>query len=124
MLDGVPFFAPLSRRAREALTRESQRVTFPAGAVVFAEGDMGDRFFVIESGTVAVTIGGAAIRDLAAGDFFGEIALLQDVPRTATITATSDLVARTVERDTFLAAVTGHGTALERAEAVVTRYVR
>lgn len=124
LLDGVPFFAPLGRRTREALARESQTVSFPAGSVVFAEGDAGDRFYVIESGQVTVAIGGVHIRDLGAGDFFGEIALLQDVPRTATITATTDLVTRTVGRETFLAAVTGHGTALEKAETVVTRYVR
>lgn len=124
LLESVPFFAPLTRRTREALARESQVASFPAGAVVFAEGDAGDRFYVIASGTVKVTIAGEHIRDLGAGDFFGEIALLRDVPRTATITATSDLTARTVERDIFLSAVTGHGAALEGVEAVATRYVK
>jgi CRP-like cAMP-binding protein len=58
---------------------------------------------------------------LAEGDAFGEIALLRDVPRTATVTATSTLVMRAIERDAFLSSVTGHGEASDEAERVVDR---
>jgi CRP-like cAMP-binding protein len=91
---------------------------------VFREGDQGDRFYVIEAGSASVSIEGRPVRELAPGDFFGEIALLTDVPRTATVTATAPLTVRTIERDAFLAAVTGHGAALETAHAVATRYAK
>jgi CRP-like cAMP-binding protein len=93
--------------------RESETASLADGTVVFREGDQGDRFYVIEAGSASVSIEGRPVRELAPGDFFGEIALLTDVPRTATVTATAPLTVRTIERDAFLAAVTGHGAALE-----------
>jgi CRP-like cAMP-binding protein len=89
--------------------------------VVFSEGQHGDRFYVIESGTADVTIRGEYVRTLSAGGSFGEIALLRDIPRTATITATTDLVTRVIDRRHFLPAVTGHGDAADEAELVVGR---
>ncbi len=88
----------------------------PAGAVVIREGDPGDRFYILESGAVRVTRGGVAVRRLdAPGDAFGEIALLRDVPRTATVGADEPTVLLVLGRDAFLAAVTGYP--LVRAEA-------
>ena len=86
---------------------------------MFSEGDGGDLFYVIESGTVEVSIAGKVVNSLVPGDSFGEIALLRNIPRTASITATSDLIARTIERDRFLAAVTGHGDAADQAELII-----
>jgi CRP-like cAMP-binding protein len=108
----------------ETLARESEIQDFTNGQVVFREGDHGDRFYVIESGSASVTIDGRPVRELGPGDFFGEIALLTDVPRTATVTATAPLTVRTVEREAFLTAVTGHGAALQTANAVATRYTK
>jgi MFS family permease len=124
LLETVPFFAPLSRRVVEGLARGSELATFAAGTTVLAEGEVGDRFFVIESGSADVTVRGEHIRRLEAGEFFGEIALLRDIPRTATITARTDLVTRSVERDHFLSAVTGGGLAEERAEAVASERLK
>ena len=84
-----------------------------------AEGDVGDRFFIIETGTVDVTIRGEHIRTVGPGGSFGEIALLRDIPRTATVRAETPLVLRTIERDTFVAAVTGHGEATAQADQVI-----
>ena len=86
---------------------------------MFAQGDPGDAFYVIAAGALDVTVDGAPVSPLAAGESFGEIALLRDTPRTATITARepSDLWA--LARTDFLAAVTGHGAATEAAEHVV-----
>lgn len=120
-LRGVAMIGMLPDHVLERLARRSRVVSVPAGQTVFNEGDSGDLFYVIESGTVDVSIRGEHVRPLAAGDSFGEIALLRDVPRTATVTATSDLVARVVERDLFLSAVTNHGEAADEAEAVVSR---
>jgi CRP-like cAMP-binding protein len=93
-----------------------------AGASVFLEGDHGDRFYVIESGTAVVSKSGLPVAELGVGESFGEIALLRDVPRTATVTAVSDLTARAIDRRHFLPAVTGHADASEQAELVVGRF--
>ena len=123
LLSGVSFFAPLPHRVMETLARESETLTIADGAVVFSEGDQGDRFYVIESGSASVSVDGRPVRQLGPGDFFGEIALLSEIPRTATVTATAPLTVRTIERGAFLAAVTGHGAAMATASAVATRYV-
>jgi CRP-like cAMP-binding protein len=81
---------------------------------VIREGDSGELFYVIGEGEVEV-----AGRTLGKGDSFGEIALLRDVPRTASVTAISSVVLYALERDVFVAAVTGHEPAHATAEAVV-----
>ena len=116
-------FGVLPENVLERLARASQVVKVAGGQTVFVEGDQGDLFYIIESGSIDITIRGEYIRTLSAGDSFGEIALLRNVPRTATITATADLVARIIERDHFLRAVTGHGDATDEAEAVITRWL-
>ncbi len=121
LLRAVPFFAPLPESVLELLARRSKVVRTHAGSAVFSEGDEGDVFHVIDSGTVEVTIRGAHIRNLGPGDSFGEIALLHELPRTATVVATTDLVTRTIDRSRFLAAVTGHEDASRRAQEVSTR---
>jgi predicted MFS family arabinose efflux permease len=117
---GVPMLGVLPEVVLERLARVSELVRIPAGQAVFTEGDPGDRFYVIESGTVDVSIRGDFVRSLGQGDSFGEIALVRDIPRTATVVAGSDLVLRALDRGDFLPAVTGHGDAVEQAELVVT----
>ena len=119
LLRGVPFLAVLPAAALEALARRAVAVTVPAGEAVFGQGDHGDRFYAIAEGEAGVTIDGEELAALSAGDWFGEIALLRDVPRTATITARTDLDLLALERDDFIAAVTGHAPTAEAAGAVV-----
>ena len=88
---------------------------------VFHQGDHGDRFYVIEQGTVDVLIDDQSVNRLAQGESFGELALLRDVPRAATVVATSDTVLRAIDRRHFLPAVTGHTEANEQALLVVGR---
>ncbi len=121
LLRAVPFFAPLPESVLELLARRSKLVTTTAGCAVFSEGDAGDMFYVIDSGTVDVTIRGAHVRYLGPGDSFGEIALLHELPRTASVAATTDVVTRTIDRSRFLAAVTGHEGASRRAQEVAAR---
>ena len=120
LLRRVAILGVLQENVLERLARSSRTVAVPSGQAVFSEGDGGDLFYVIESGTVDVTIRGAFVRTLSVGDSFGEIALLRDMPRTATVTTTSDLVARAIHRDKFLPAVTGHGDAADAADQVVS----
>jgi hypothetical protein len=119
-LRAIPMFAALPPPVLERLAASAEAMTVPAGAAVFQQGDVGDRFYVIVSGRAAVDIDGAQSAELGPGDFFGEIALLRDVPRTATVRAVEELRLYAIERDEFLAAVTGHAPSLEAAHSVVT----
>src|ERR671931_1339872 len=117
LVDGVPMFAPLSIAAKEHVAAKLVEVPVAAGEVVIRAGDHGDRFYVVADGELEVTNG---FRSKAAhGDCFGEIALLRDVPRTATVTATMPSRLYALERDDFLAAVTGHSAVRSAGEAVV-----
>ena len=98
----------------------SSAVEGQPGDVLIREGDEGDRFYAIEEGTVVVSKEGRWVADLGPGDYFGEIALLKDVPRTATVTAKTDVKLYTLERDVFIPAVTGHHDVQELAETAMT----
>jgi MFS family permease len=119
LLRSIAMFAPLPPPVLERLASAAALVTVSAGDVVFVRGDTGDRFYAIESGRAAVELEDGEARELGAGDFFGEIALLRDVPRTATVRALDDLRLYALERDDFIAAVTGHAPSREAADSVV-----
>jgi CRP-like cAMP-binding protein len=87
----------------EGLARDLEADSIRSGWV--AEGDVGDRFYLIADGTFDVTIAGCPVRTLGPGDGFGEIALLRDVPRTATVTACTDGLLYRLERPPFLDAL-------------------
>jgi hypothetical protein len=93
------------------------------GAVVIRQGEPGDRYYLVERGELAVTVDGRPVRTVGPGDDFGEVALVRDVPRTATVTAVSPALLHAIERDEFLTALTGHprglGTAAERAQRIL-----
>jgi CRP/FNR family cyclic AMP-dependent transcriptional regulator len=91
-LNDVPFFSSMSEQDLAAVARQADEMSVAAGSVLAREGELGDEFFVIESGTAEVTRGGAPVAKLGAGDFFGEIALIREERRTATVTATSPMV--------------------------------
>lgn len=120
LLRGVPLLALLPESTLERLARALVPVTASAGEVVIREGDHGDRFYVIESGEVEVTKDGRHVASLGPGDFVGEIALLREVPRTATVTATAATVLQSLDRDHFIPAVTGQRTFSEAADVAMT----
>jgi CRP-like cAMP-binding protein len=120
LLQQASIFAPLDRPTLENLARRLVELSVPAGRLVIAEGEVGDRFYLIESGAVVVTHEGRELRREQAGDFFGEIALLRDVPRTATVTTTEDSVFRVLEREDFLSALDGSSEVRTRAEDIVS----
>jgi MFS family permease len=114
LLRGVPMLAALPESVLERLAREAVPATFPAGHVILREGEPGARFYIVEKGQVAI-LG----RTFGPGDGFGEIALLRDVPRTATATAVTDAELVALEREPFVAAVTGHAPAAAAADTLV-----
>jgi MFS family permease len=120
LLQGVPMFVPLTPSTVDGLARKLVRIPVPAGGVVLREGEDSDRFFVIESGLVEVTQERIVLRQEGPGEYFGEIGLLRDVPRTATVTAVEDTVLMALGRDEFLAAVTGQSEAFRAADDIVS----
>ena len=116
LLRGVEILAPLPPVRLERLAASLVPVRLPAGATVIREGEEGDRFYVVGEGEVEIQG-----RTFGPGSSFGEIALLRDVPRTATVTAATDVLLHALERDDFLAAVTAHEPSTAAADAVIAR---
>jgi MFS family permease len=116
LLRSMPLFAALSPPTLEALARALQPLSLPAGVDVIRQGDTGDRFYVIADGEVELARDGRLAATLRRGDGFGEIALLYDVPRTATVTTRLASELYSLEREAFLLAVTGHAGAQRAAE--------
>jgi hypothetical protein len=113
-------FAPLPAPELEGLARSLVPVDVEAGTVIIREGDPGDRYYAIAAGEATVIHSGAVTATLRRGDGFGEIALLRDVPRTATVTAATDMQLYTLDKDAFLAAVTGHAPTHSIAAQIVS----
>ena len=91
LLRQVPLFADLERRELEMIGQSLKERTFAAGDTIATEGERGVGFFVIQDGEARVTVGGEERRRLGAGDYFGEIALIAETDRTATVTAETEL---------------------------------
>jgi hypothetical protein len=119
LLRNVPFLAPLPAPTLEALAGRLERVRVPAGATIVRRGERGDRFYVIADGEAEVAADEQVASVEKRGGYFGEIALLLDVPRTATVTARTDTELLALEGPDFIAAVTGAPSAHEAADAVV-----
>ena len=119
LLRGIGFLAELPEPVLERLAAAATVVDPAAGQPVVSRGDPGHHFYVVAEGRAEVELEGAEKRELAQGDSFGEIALLRDVPRTATVRALDSLRLYAIARADFLAAVTGHAPTLDAAESVV-----
>lgn len=120
ILGSVPIFAPLPGMTLEHIAGRLVPLRLEPGTVVVRKGDPGDRFFIVADGTVEVSEYGRAISEIGPGGYFGEIALIRDVARTATVTTKSQTVLYALDRDDFLAAVTSHAPSAEAAEEVVS----
>jgi MFS family permease len=115
LLRATSLFAPLGVPALESVARSLTPVEVSAGTDVVLLGDAGDNYYVIADGRLSVSVGGVLTR----GDGFGEIALLAEVPRTATVTALTNARLYALAKDDFLAAVTGHPTARREADRLL-----
>ena len=125
LLRGTRLFSPLPAPQLEAIARRGTWLTYPSASVLIREGDPGDRYYVLASGAVRVEQGGRVLRTIdRQGEGFGEIALLRDVPRTATVTTITEVAVLAIDRAPFLAAVTGHPDAFTMADREVAVRLR
>jgi MFS family permease len=119
LLRSIDIFAPLPPAVLESLARSLVPMKIEPGREVFRQGDLGDRFYIVAGGEAEIVSDGRIVAVTGLGGYFGEIALLRDVPRTATVRAKSELELFALERDDFIAAVTGHAASADAADAVV-----
>jgi CRP-like cAMP-binding protein len=91
-LAAIPLFAGTDRKQLERVAGLCTEVRVPSGRILCTEGEPGQEFFVVEQGEAAVTVGGSPVATLGAGDFFGELALLDGQARAATVTAGTDML--------------------------------
>jgi len=119
LIRAVPMFAPLRVTVLERLAQELDHLRVHAGDDIIREGELGDRFYLIAEGQCVVLIGGRAVTVMRVGDGFGEIALLNDIPRTATVRALTDVELYVLDRAPFLEAVTGQPRSRAAAQALV-----
>jgi CRP-like cAMP-binding protein len=119
LLRSLALFAPLSLATVENLAARLIPVAVESGQQVIRQGDHGDRFYVVAEGHVTVECDGELARVEGPGEFFGEIALLRDTPRTATVYATAPGLLYALERDTFVSSVTNNPRSVLAADDVI-----
>jgi hypothetical protein len=114
----VPFLTLLPLQMIEYLAGQMSRIELTSGSALFSRGDHGDSFYILDQGTLEIDLPEGVKRETAPA-FVGEIALLHDIPRTATVRAGGDAVLWRLDRDAFLAAVGGHARARGHADSIV-----
>jgi hypothetical protein len=119
LLRNVPMLSPLPLTVLEQVAGDLVPLRFAAGEPIILQGEVGDRFYILAEGNAEAQVNGATPRAMGPGESFGEIALLRDVPRTASVRATSEVVAYALDRDAFVCAVTGDRQSARVADAVI-----
>jgi hypothetical protein len=123
LLRSISIFAALPAPSLEGIARDLEALTVSQGTVVIREGERGDRYYAIAEGELAVSRDSQFLQMVSRGDGFGEIALIRDVPRQATVTAATDASLYMLDRELFVQAVTGHATAISAVERVISRHL-
>ena len=121
LLQSIPIFGRLPAPQLEGLARALEPVEYAAGQTVMCEGEEGDFYCAIAEGEVEVTHAGRPVARLTRGEGFGEIALIEEVPRTATVTATRPTEVYCLQKAPFILALTGHATAKSTASSVIAK---
>lgn len=121
LIRSVAMFRPLSAPVLERLASDAEAVAAGTGSAIITEGERGDRFYVIADGRAEVQVRGQVTRTLGPGDGFGEIALVHDIPRTATVRAVTAVQLVAIDRVPFLAALTGQPRSRAIASQTATR---
>ena len=121
LLQSIPIFSRLPAPQLEGLARALRPVDYAAGETVMREGEAGDFYCAIVEGEVEVSHAGQAVARLSRGEGFGEIALIEDVPRTATVTAAQPTEVYCLEKAPFILALTGHPAAKTTVASVIAK---
>jgi CRP-like cAMP-binding protein len=123
LLRSLPIFAALSPPSLEGVARELEPVSVAAGTVVVAQGEPGSCYYAVADGQLTVTRGGRLVGTLGRGEGFGEIALVRQVPRQATVTAVGECLLFSLDKDPFVQTLSGHAAAASAVGAVVARHL-
>ncbi len=123
LLRSIPIFAALPAPALEGIARELEPVSVAAGTTVFHEGDRGDRYYAVADGSLAIARSGVVVKSVSRGNGFGEIALIDDVPRQATVQAVTDASLYSLRKDLFLQTVTGHPASALAAGRIIAGHL-
>jgi MFS family permease len=123
LLRSLDLFAPLPQPVLEQVSARAFPGALAPGEILIREGDEGDRFYVVTAGTVNIEKGGTVVTTKGPGTYVGEIALLRDVPRTATVRAVDEVEILILERDDFLDAVTGSRRSARAADSEMDRRI-
>jgi CRP/FNR family transcriptional regulator, cyclic AMP receptor protein len=124
-MEKVPIFSGCSKKELQTIAKQVREIEHEAGHVIATEGEPGAGLFVIDEGEADVTIGGRKVNHMKAGDFFGEMALLDGGPRTATVTATTDIKLYALTEWVFRGLLAEHpGIAMQTLETMASRLRR
>lgn len=115
LVEAVPIFAPLSVAVKELVAASLAPISVAAEETVIRSGEPGDRFYIVRTGQFVIERDGTQVGTARPGDYFGEVALVQGVPRTATVRAQTASTLYALGRDAFVAAITGHPAAAAEA---------
>jgi len=123
LLRSIPIFAALPAPSLEGIARELEPVTVTPGTVVIKEGDRGDCYYAVAAGRLDVSRDGKLLQTLSRGEGFGEIALIRDVPRQASVTATTDASLYALHKELFVQTVTGHVAAATATGSIIAKHL-
>ena len=122
MLAQVPLFAGLSKRELREVSRLTTRLDLSDGRELTQQGGRGYEFVIVLEGTADVIIDGEVVATCGAGEFFGEMALLEDRPRTATVVAGSEVIVDVIGRGDFSVLLDNHPQISEKVHAAMARH--
>ena len=123
LLRCISIFAALPAPSLESVARDLEPLTVSQGTIVIKEGERGDCYYAVAEGELAISRGGENLQMISRGDGFGEIALIRDVPRQATVVATTDGLLYTLQKEPFVQTVTGHARAITTVRTIITGHL-
>ena len=123
LLRAIPIFAALPAPELEGVAKELEPVPVRAGTTVFHEGDPGDRYYAVSSGSLCIVRQGELVQTVTRGQGFGEIALIRDIPRQATVTAESDALLYSLDKELFVVTLTRHAGASTAARRIIENHL-
>jgi hypothetical protein len=123
LLRSISIFAALPAPSLESVARDLEQLTLSKGTIVIKEGEPGDCYYAVAEGELAISRDGQNLQMISRGDGFGEIALIRDVPRQATVIAATDVSLYTLQKEPFVRAVTGHARAITTVTTIITGHL-